>query len=156
MTRHWEPLTQRGLLPGQDDSPLNRLSPHTSCFGFLPVSAASGENRADLFQCSQMQDIDSKRVVILDLASHFWFLLLSLVVEKFNHHSTHKVIWIFFALPYYSYSGMFGSSSSNESTRRIAMIPLQSFNWLLWVKIFTHCDSNRDGNIQKAVAFSLY
>lgn len=42
---------------------------HTSCFGLNPVPAASGENRADLFQHSELLDMDYERVVILVLAS---------------------------------------------------------------------------------------
>lgn len=42
---------------------------HTSCFGLNPVPAASGENRPDLFQHSELLDMDYERVVILVLAS---------------------------------------------------------------------------------------
>lgn len=64
----------------------------TSCFGFYPAPGASGENRADLFSGTPgLQNTDSGRVVILVLAPLLLILLLSLVVERFNHDSTRRV-----------------------------------------------------------------
>lgn len=72
--------------------PFHQLSPHTSCSGLNPAPAASGENRSDLFQHSELEDMHTERVVILVVASSS-LIFIALVVERFNQHSALSVVW---------------------------------------------------------------
>lgn len=91
---------------------------HTSCFGVNPAPATSGENRADLFQHSELQDMDSERVVILVLAS----LLLNFIA-----FSCYRVIQIskgIGVLAYFSDPGMLAFHQWGRSAGGSLLYPL--------------------------------
>ena len=121
-------------------------SRHTSLFGVYLAPAASSENRPDLFQHSGLQDMDCERVVILILASPSLILLLSLVVEWFNHDSTQVLFWIC-VLAYFSDPDMRVSISQKGSEHR-EKPPVSSIG-LSWVHL--HLKSEASKKLQPAL-----
>lgn len=90
---------------------------HTSCFGVNPAPAASGGNRADLFQHSELQDMDSERVAILVLAPLSPVLYCFLLLYSNPITIVHTVLFSTCGLVYFSDPDMHVSISPKGSRR---------------------------------------
>lgn len=116
---------------------------HTSCFGVNPAPSTSGENRADLFQHTELQDMDSKGLPSSSWQHSWWFLLLSLVGKRLNH--VHTVSFEIYVPAYFSDQNVHVRISQEGSQQRGKH--RISFIGQLWVQIFS---LNRDRSIQKS------
>ena len=150
MTRdsEWRPRSG-ALLPGQDKSPLPQALSTPVALESFQLQPPPVKTELTFSSARSCRIWTLKGLWSSSWHHAHWFLLLSLVVERFNQHSAHRVICVLASFFFFPDLCMFAFHQRGRSTEGK---PLVSSIGQLCVQVFSHRHFSRDGNIQKTAA----